>query len=107
MFSYLDSPLFYLIFLIYILIICCLTTIFFIYHKKKPKILEIQFIIRILLISGFTIYLLDAIPYSIMDIRDVPAFNMNISIIVLFLLSYSAILFELSKYTKNHRDQEE
>jgi len=93
-----NSTEFYLIFMIYILTVCILTTIYYVYRKKKPKILEIQFIIRITLISGFTIYLLDALPYSIMDIREIPAFNMYLSIIILFLLSYSAILFELSKY---------
>lgn len=101
-----DSFGFYLIFLIYILILSCLTTLFHVYRKKRPKILEIQFLIRILLISGFTIYLLDALPYSIMDIREIPPLNMNLSIIIFFLLSYSTILYELTTHNTKNREQE-
>ena len=98
-----DSPVFYILFMIYIIVLCCLTTISFVYRTRKSKILEIQFVIRILLVSGFTIYLLDTLPYSVMDIREIPAFNINISIIILLLLSYSAIIYELSKYDIERR----
>lgn len=98
-----DSAEFYIFLLIYLLSTCCLTTFYYIFRVKKPKILKIQFVLRILLISAFTIFLLEAMPYSVIDVREVPPFNMSLSITYWFLLSYITIVYELSKFEPKNK----
>jgi len=75
MLSYMDSIECYIVFMIYNLILCSIITIYYILRAKKAKILKMQFLVRIFLISALTVFLLDSLPYLVVDIWEVPTFN--------------------------------
>jgi len=102
-----DSIEFYIVFMIYNLTLCGIITIYYLLRAKKPKVLRMQFLVRIFLISALTVFLLDSLPYLVVDIWEIPTFNIIFANIFLLLLCYSTIMFELAKLQANNKDKNE
>ena len=94
MIGYLDSELFYLIFLGWLMGLCVLNVVILIFHHKIPKVSTWIKVNRFLLISSFTVFILDSIPYLFIDIFDVPVINIILSNFFGLLLGVSAGLYE-------------
>jgi len=94
MISYLDSELFYLVFLGWLMGMCVLNVAITIFQHRNRKILTWIIVNRFLLISSIAVFILDSIPYLFIDIYDVPIFNVILSNIYALLICVSAILYE-------------
>ena len=94
MISYLDSELFYLIFLGWLIGLCVLNSIFLILRYKNRKVSIWIIVNRFLLISSIAIFILISIPYLFIEIFEVPIFNVILSNVYALLLCVSAILYE-------------
>ena len=94
MIGYLDSELFYLVFLGWLIGLCILNIVILIFHHRNRKVSTWVIVSRFLLISSITVFILDSIPYLFIDIFDVPVFNIILSNIFLLLLGVSAGLYE-------------
>ena len=93
MIGYLDSELFYLVFLGWLIGLCILNIIMLIFRRRNSKLSSWIIVIRFLLISSITVYIIDSIPYLFIDIYDVPLFNIILSNIFGLLLGVSSGLY--------------
>jgi len=103
MISYLDSELFYLVFLGWLIGLCILNGIILILRYKNRKVSAWIIVNRFLLISSIAVFILISIPYLFIDIFEVPLFNIILSNIYALLLCISAVLYEytITKETIN------
>ena len=105
MIGYLDSELFYLVFLGWLIGLCILNIVILIIRYRNRKVSTWIIVNRFLLISSFAVFILFSIPYLFIDIFEVPLFNIILSNIYALLLCVSAILYEytITKETINSR----
>ena len=105
MIGYLESELFYLVFLGWLMGLCILNGITLIFRYKERKVSMWILINRFLLISSIAIFFLDSIPYLFIDIYVVPIFNVILSNLYALLICVSAILYEytITKQTISSR----
>jgi hypothetical protein len=101
MISYLDSELFYLVFLDWLIGICVLNSVALFLGYKNRKVSTWIMVNRFLLISSTAVFILISIPYLFLDIFDVPLFNIILSNVYSLLLVICAVLYE---YTIIKRD---
>ena len=94
MISYLDTEVFYLVFLGWLMGLCILNSIVLIFRYKNRKVSIWIIVNRFLLISSIAVYILISIPYLFIDIFEVPIFNVILSNIYALLICVSAILYE-------------
>jgi len=94
MISYLDSELFYLVFLGWLMGLCVLNIVTLIFRHRNSKVSTWIMVNRFLLISSFAVFILISIPYLFIDIFDVPVFNIILSNIYGLLLGVSAAIYE-------------
>ena len=94
MISYLDSELFYLVFLGWLTGLCFLNGLVLIFRYKDRKVSMWIIVNRFLLISSIAIYILISIPYLFIDIFDVPMFNVILSNVYALLLVVGGVLYE-------------
>ena len=94
MIGYLDSELFYLVFLGWLIGLCILNIVILIFRHRNCKVSTWVIVSRFLLISSITVFILDSIPYLFIDIFDVPVFNIILSNIFGLLLGVSAGIYE-------------
>ena len=105
MIGYLESELFYLVFLGWLIGLCALNSVILIFRYKNHKVSTWIIVNRFLLVSSAAIFILDSIPYLFVDIYIVPIFNVILSNVYALLLCVSAILYEytITKETINSR----
>ena len=105
MIGYLDSELFYLVFLGWLIGMCVLNVAITIFQYRKRKILTWIIVNRFLLISSTAVFILISIPYLFIDIYEVPIFNVILSNVYALLICVSAVLYEYTiiKETINSR----
>ena len=105
MIGYLDSELFYLIFLGWLMGLCVLNSVILIFGYKKRKVSMWIIVNRFFLISSTAVFILISIPYLFVDIYDVPIFNIILSNVYALLICVSAVLYEYTiiKETTNSR----
>jgi len=94
MIGYLDSELFYLIFLGWLMGLCVLNSVILIFGHKNRKVSTWIIVNRFLLISSTAVFILISIPYLFIDIFEVPIFNVILSNVYALLICVSAILYE-------------
>jgi len=94
MIGYLDSELFYLVFLGWLIGLCVLNSVALIFRYKNRKVSMWIVVNRFLLISSIAVFILISIPYLFIDIFEVPVFNIILSNIYGLLLGVSAVLYE-------------
>ena len=94
MISYLDTELFYLVFLGWLIGLCVLNGVALILRYKNRKVLMWIVVNRFLLISSIAVYILISIPYLFIDIFDVPMFNVILSNVYALLLVVGGVLYE-------------
>ena len=107
MISYLDSELFYLVFLGWLIGLCVLNTVVLIFRHINRKISMWIVVNRFLLISSTAVFILISIPYLFIDIFEVPIFNVILSNIYALLICVSAILYEYTiakEYINSRKD---
>ena len=94
MIGYLDSEIFYLVFLGW-LIGLCVSNIGILTFRHRNRNISIWIIVnRFLLISSIAVFILISIPYLFIDIFEVPVFNIILSNVYALLLCVSAIIYE-------------
>ena len=96
MIGYLDSELFYLVFLGWLIGVCALNSAILIFGHKIRKIPTLIIINRFLVISSAAVFILDSIPYLFIDIYEVPIFNIVLSNVYALLICVTAVLYEYS-----------
>jgi len=94
MIRYLDSELFYLVFLGWLTGMCVLNVAITFFQHRNSKVSTWIMVNRFLLISSFAVFILISIPYLFIDIFDVPVFNIILSNIYGLLLGVSAAIYE-------------
>ena len=94
MISYLDTELFYLVFLGWLIGLCVLNGVALILRYKNRKVSIWIIVNRFLLISSIAVYILISIPYLFIDIFDVPMFNVILSNVYALLLVVGGVLYE-------------
>jgi len=94
MISYLDSEVFYLVFLGWLMGLCILNSTALILRYKNCKVSMWIIVNRFLLISSIAIFILISIPYLFLDIFEVPIFNVILSNLYALIICVSAILYE-------------
>lgn len=94
MIGYLDSELFYLVFLGWLVGLCVLNSVVLIFRYKNRKVSMWIIVNRFLLISSTAVFILISIPYLFIDIFKVPIFNVILSNVYALLICVSAILYE-------------
>ena len=94
MIGYLDSELFYQVFLGWLIGLCILNSVILIFGHKNRKVSTWIIVNRFLLISSVAVFILDSIPYLFIDIFEVPIFNVILSNVYALLLCVYAILYE-------------
>jgi hypothetical protein len=94
MIGYLDSELFYLVFLGWLIGLCILNSVILIFRHRNRKVSTWIIVSRFLLISSIAVFILDSIPYLFIDIYDVPVFNIILSNIFGLLIGISAAIYE-------------
>ena len=105
MIGYLDSELFYLVFLGWLIGLCILNIVILTLRRRNRRISTWIIINRFLLISSIAVFILDSIPYLFIDIFEVPVFNIILSNIFLLLLAVSSTIYEyiITKRNTNSR----
>ena len=93
MIGYLDSELFYLVFLGWLVGLCVLNSVVLIFRYKNRKVSMWIIVNRFLLISSTAVFILISIPYLFIDIFKVPIFNVILSNVYALLICVSAILY--------------
>ena len=101
MIGYLDSELFYLVFLGWLIGLCILNIVTLVFRYKNRKVSTWIIVNRIFLISSMTVLILDSIPYLFIYIFEVPVFNIILSNIFLLLLAVSTIIYEYTIIKEN------
>ena len=94
MIRYLDSELFYLVFLGWLIGLCVLNSVALILRYKNRKVLMWIIVNRFLLISSTAVFFLISIPYLFIDIFEVPVFNVILSNVYALLLVVCVVLYE-------------
>ena len=94
MIGYLDSELFYLVFLGWLMGLCILNSVILIFRYKNRKVSPWVIVNRFLLISSIAVFILISIPYLFLDIFDVPIFNVILSNVYALLIVVSGVLYE-------------
>ena len=94
MIGYLDSELFYLVFLGWLIGLCILNSVVLIFRYKNRKVSMWIIVNRFLLISSTAVFILISIPYLFIDIFEVPMFNIILSNVYALLLVVSFGLYE-------------
>ena len=94
MIGYLDSELFYLVFLSWLIGLCILNIVILVFRYRNRKVSLWIIVNRFLLISSIAVFILDSIPYLFIDIFEVPVFNIILSNIFLLLLAVSSTIYE-------------
>ena len=94
MISYLDTELFYLVFLGWLIGLCVLNGVALILRYKNRKVSIWIIVNRFLLISSIAVYILISIPYLFIDIFEVPLFNVILSNVYALLLVVGGVLYE-------------
>ena len=100
MISYLDSELFYLVFLGWLIGLCVLNSVVLIFRYKNRKVSMWIVFNRFLLTSSAAIFILISIPYLFLDIFNVPLFNIILSNVYSLLLVICAVLYQYT-FIKN------
>ena len=105
MIGYLDSELFYLVFLGWLIGLCVLAVVILVFGHNNHKISTWIIVNRFLLISSIAVFILISIPYLFIDIFAVPILNIILSNVYALLIGVSAILYECTiiKETTNSR----
>ena len=105
MIGYLDSKLFYLVFLGWLMGLCVLNSVVLIFRYKNRKVSPWILVNRFLLISSAAVFILISIPYLFIDIFSVPMFNVILSNVYALLIVVSYVLYEytITKETLNSR----
>ena len=93
MIGYLDSELFYLVFLGWLIGLCIFNIVILIFRGRDHKVSTWVIVTRFLLIASITVFILDSIPYLFIDIFDVPVINIILSNIFLLLLAGSSVIY--------------
>ena len=101
MIGYLDSELFYLVFLGWLIGLCIFNIVILTLRQKNRKVSKLIIANRIFLTVSITVLILDSIPYLFIDILDVPVFNIILSNIFLLLLAFSSIIYEYITIKEN------
>jgi len=101
MIGYLDSELFYLVFLGWLIGLCILNVVILTLRHKNRKVSAWVIVNRFLLVSSIAVFILDSIPYLFIDIFDVPVFNIILSNIFLLLLAVSSTIYEYITIKEN------
>ena len=101
MIGYLDSELFYLVFLGWLMGLCVLNIVILIFRHRNHKVSTWIMVNRFLLISSIAVFILDSIPYLFIDIYDVPLFNVILSNVFGLLIGVSAGLYEYTIAKEN------
>ena len=96
MFSYMDSPAFYIVYLCFLGINLMLCLLYYFYREKNGRISKIQPILRMLAISSIVIWLLDSIPYLYIPIFEIPEANILLSNIFMFTIGITTVIYELA-----------
>ena len=107
MIGYLDTELFYLVFLGWLMGLWVLNSVALILRYKNRKVSMWIVINRFLLISSIAVYILISIPYLFIDIFEVPIFNVILSNVYALLICVSAILYEYTiakEYINSRKD---
>ncbi len=94
MIGYLDSELFYLVFLGWLIGLCILNSVILIFRYNNRKVSPWVIVNRFLLISSIAVFILISIPYLFLDIFDVPIFNVILSNVYALLICVSGVLYE-------------
>ena len=94
MISYLDSEIFYLVFLGWLIGICFFNSVILLLRYKNYKVSMWIIANRFLLISSIAVFILISIPYLYINIFEVPIFNVILSNVYTLLLCVSAIIYE-------------
>ena len=94
MIGYLDSELFYLVFLGWLIGLCVLNSVALILAYKNRKVSMWIIVNRFLLISSIAVYILISIPYLFIDIFEIPIFNIILSNVYALLLVVGGSLYE-------------
>jgi hypothetical protein len=74
--------------------LCILNIVILISRHRNLKVSTWIIVIRFLLISSISVFILDSIPYLFIDIFDVPLFNIILSNIFVLLLGVSSAIYE-------------
>jgi len=93
MIGYLDSELFYFVFLGWVIGLCILNIVILIFRGRDHKVSTWIKVNRFLLIVSITVFILDSIPYLFIDIFEVPIINIILSNIFLLLLAVSSVIY--------------
>ncbi|TES95999.1 MAG: hypothetical protein E3J90_08865 [Promethearchaeota archaeon] len=101
MIGYLDSELFYLVFLGWLIGFCILNIVILSLRQKDRKVSKWLIVNRFILVVSITVLILDSIPYLFIDIFDVPVVNIILSNIFLLLLAVSSIIYEYITIKEN------
>ena len=94
MIGYLDTELFYLVFLGWLIGLCVLIVVILVFGHNNQKISTWIIVNRFLLISSIAVFILISIPYLFIDIFEIPIFNIILSNVYALLICVSAILYE-------------
>ncbi len=101
MIGYLDSELFYLVFLGWLIGLCILNIVILFFRQKNRNISKWLKANRFFLVISITVLILDSIPYLFIDIFDVPVFSIILSNIYLLFLAISSIIYEYITIKEN------
>jgi len=101
MIGYLDSELFYLVFLGWLIGLCILNIVILSLRQKNRKVSRWSVANRFFLLASITVLILDSIPYLFIDIFDVPVVNIILSNIFLLILAVSSIIYEYITIKEN------
>ena len=101
MIGYLDTELFYLVFLGWLIGLCILNIVILVFRHRNWRVSTWIIVNRFLLVVSITVLILDSIPYLFIDIFNVPVVNIILSNIFLLLLAVSFIIYEYITITVN------
>lgn len=95
MFSYMDYPPFYIVYLCVLALNLALCALYYFYHSNNERISILQPILRILLISTIVIWLLDSIPYLYLPMEEFSGANIILSNLFAAIIAATAILYQI------------
>ena len=96
MFSYMDYPSFYIVYLCVLVLNFALCILYYFYQNSNERISILQPILRILLISTIVIWFLDSIPYLYLPMEEFSGVNFILSNLFAIFIAVSAILYQIS-----------
>ena len=96
MFSYMDYPPFYIIYLCVLALNLTLCILYYFKHSKNTKISKLHPIIRVFLISSIVIWVLDSIPYLYLPMEAFSGANFILSNIFAGFIGITAVYYEMT-----------